>query len=168
MAVLAAIAVPNFRSRFPSQITEKFISDLNSLSGIAWQNAILTGRLNRVVFNFSSKKIYIESEKKEAVDKGIDENEAFEPVVSVYSNDYIYLPSHLEIVSFFVDGKNEMEGSLKDRSWYFITNVGISQEVIVNIEDKSKPNLEEPDIFGLVLNPFSAQFKKHETIQEPI
>lgn len=166
MALLAAVAVPNFRARFPQQLTNKFVSDLNSLTSVAWQDSIVTGRLHRVVFDFEKRKVDIEIEKKEAVGRSLDEAEAFEPINSGYIN-YIYYPKHLDIRSFYVAGTDELNGST-NRAWFFITPLGITQEVMINVEDTSKPNLEEPDVFGLVLNPFSAQFKKHETAQEPI
>ncbi len=165
MAILVAVAVPNFRARFPEQITNKFFSNLNVLSSVAWQSSITTGRLHRVIFDFTSKKISIEQEKKDATGKGLDEDEAFEPVPSAYM-DHIYYPKHLEVKNFYVAGKDELMENAK-QSWFFITPLGITQEVVINLEDNSNPNIDEPDAFGLVLNPFSAQFKKYETAQNP-
>lgn len=165
MALLAAVAVPNIRARFPAQITNKFVSDVSSLTSVAWQSSITTGALHRVIFDFKSRKIFIEKEKKEAVGKGLSEEEAFEPVSSGYLSN-IYYPKHLEVKNFYVAGKDELEGNV-EQSWFFITPIGITQEVVINFEDSSRPGLDDPDIFGLVLNPFSAQFKKHETAQEP-
>ena len=163
MAILAAIAIPNLKPRQPS--IDKFLSDLNAFSQIAWQDTIVTGALHRVVFNFSTKRISLEKEKAFATGKQLDESQAFEPVVSAYLSNTISYSDSLAIRSFFVAGKNEMEGS--EQAWYFIGQNGISQEVMINIEDQSSANREEPDVYGLVLNPFSAQFKKYETYQEP-
>ena len=59
--------------------------------------------------------------------------------------DHIYYPKHLEVKNFYVAGKDELMENAK-QSWFFITPLGITQEVVINLEDNSNPNIDEPDV----------------------
>ena len=165
LALLVSVAIPAFRGQSVEKARSQFISRLNSLSRTALQNALTTQRLQRIVFDLDKKEVYVEEEAEEAIGKGWDADQAFSKLYSPYALGTIKIPKNFEIFNFFIFGKDEMEKRV-DHVWYFITPTGLAQEVIINIEDKNAS--EDENQFGLVLNPFSAQFKSYETVQTPI
>ncbi len=78
-------------------------------------------------------------------------------------------PKNLEIKNFYVEGSDEMEriaGRPDGKIWFFVVPSGLAQNVIINFIDTLDRVNNKPRTIGLVLNPFSAQFKVYDTFQK--
>lgn len=168
IAIIAAIAIPNLRTRLPGYQRGQFISHLNALTQVAWQNAVATHNFQRVVFDVSKRTITVEEkvEKKTEVDSG------FKPIISKYLDATFEWPeSNFEIKNFFIGKRDEITltlGQRKGRIWFYISPDGFAQPVIINIIDlKERVIGKEGREFSLVLNPFTVQFKEYDTFKRP-
>ena len=64
LVVMAAVIVPNLAPRRPKEERKAFIAKLNALTQLAWQNALLTNNLHRVLFDFKKKTVSVEQSTK--------------------------------------------------------------------------------------------------------
>lgn len=165
MAIMAIAVLPNLRKSTTSQ-PQEFVVKLNALMQSAWQQALLSGRVQKIIFNFSTKKIVlhecISAGKTSAEDK-------FVPVTGTYLETELDLPLGYTMNNFYVDGKDEMMRSGKRETvFFYVMPAGMAEPVIINMSFVDEDHSEQPVWkFGMVLNPFSAQFEYYDTFQRP-
>ena len=156
MAIAAAIVVPRFKRR-PLSFEKQMLYQLNNLTRMAHLNALMTGKLHRIRFDFKQNRILAElaSGKKDSQGTVI-----FEPMRLAYTRAYASLDEALEVDRMIVQGKNLIsrgEGLLTTGVWFYIVPEGLTQEVTIGMSEK-----ESKKSFSLILNPFTAQFRVAE------
>jgi type II secretion system protein H len=161
IGIMATFVVPNLQKLSPRYEREAFIGAMQSIVQLAWQNAIMTGRVHRVIFDFAKGKIRAEK----AVDAKISKDQKFQPLKVTYVKTGIDIPKSIVIKQFIIEGFDELarfEGRKTDESWFYIMPDGTTQSVTINLLDTKDTRGGKPRQVGLVLNPFSAQFKQYE------
>jgi prepilin-type N-terminal cleavage/methylation domain-containing protein len=166
LALLVAVVVPTLMKRSPQFERKQFVAQLNGITQFAWQHAITTGVLHRIFLNIRKRTIIVEqaSKKKENGGKKVE----FVPVQSPYIKTDFVWPTQLTIQSAYIDGKDTLQ--LFDEAyefWFFIVPSGLTQDVILNFQDRKDTLAGRPAQLGLVLNPFTAQFKSYDKFQKP-
>ncbi len=163
IAVLATVLIPNLRPLIPSYERKQMIARLNGITRLAWHNAIVTNKIHKVVFNMDTSKVHIEIAQDAKDDKG---EPIFKLLKGAYVTSSMSWPEHFKIRHFFIEGFDEMSRFGGDRKtgemWFFIVPEGLAQEVTINMLDTKDIADGKPRKIGLVLNPFTAQFKAHE------
>ncbi len=163
VGIVSIVVVPQFRK--PGTIEPKeFVAKLNLLMQAAWQQALFSGNTQKVLFDFDNKKISLFEHTQTGKTKN---TEKWEPVTGSALNTEIMLPIHYIFNNFYIEKKDNMlRGELED-AYFFISPSGLAQEVIINITDQEQEDKKAIQRFGLVLNPFSAQFEYYDTPQKP-
>lgn len=167
IAILAMVLLavrPIIRKR---PATEQFVQQLNLLMQRAFHNAVVTSRLHKVTVDIN-RGIFVEAATGRVSARG---DEEFEPLKKQYAHSSMPWPKDFEIKNFIIDGfdeRGQYSGAVeKFETWFFITPNGITQAVIINIENRENIKLTKiPRPLGLVLNPFSAQFKQYDAFQK--
>ena len=165
IALLVAVVVPNLMQRSGKYERTQFANKLNGLTQFAWQHAITTGKLHRMFFNKRKRTIVVE----ESTDKKDPQGEpVFKPIRNAYlKTDYIW-PKQLAVQSAYIDGKEISEFyDPANEFWFYIVPSGLTQDVVLNFSDRKDTLAGRPRKLGLVLNPFTAQFKAYDRFQKP-
>jgi len=165
IGLLAAIIVPNIGKRSPKESRAKTLAKLNGMVQLAWRNAIVTNKIHSIKFNLKDGAISVEI----ATGKYKKGEPTFKPLDRSYISTEMAWPNNLEVKQFIIEGKDEIKirGRTDISSWFYIMPDGLAQDVIVNfIDTKDLQPDEQPKTFGLVLNPFNAQFKVYDTFQK--
>lgn len=167
IGVLATIIVPGVAKLMrPRRERELFINRLNALTRYAWQHALIERKVHRISFDFGKKQIWVAM----ATDVIKDGTPEFARVKGAYINTTIPIPPQIQIKNFIIEGYDEMgrSASLKTQeSWFFVMPDGLTQTVTINFLDTKQLNAAgKPRHFGLVLNPFNAQFKVYDNFQK--
>ena len=166
IGIMAAVAIPAFRRSTPDQERSKKVSALNELMQNAWQNAIVTDKLQKIEFDFNQQRITLTQARKGGLD--IADEEQFESVGNNVLVDSITWPEEYRIVNLYIAGKDEMQLGNRDKAWFFVVPDGLAQSVIINfVDDKVSEAVEFTVNISLVLNPFYVQFKEHNAFQLP-
>lgn len=157
IALLTSVVTPRITLFAPSACDE-FAVNFNRLLRLAYVRAIETGKIHRIFFRAENHAMYIEVEKHTtALGKKV-----FEPLDNVRESTRYMWNAAVEIRNFFIKKMDEnARGTLKE-VWMYVLPAGLTQEVIINIEDKQRH-----DARGLVVNPFSSRCVVHETMQRP-
>lgn len=163
LAVIAAIAVPALQQRMQRNHRQDMVQNLNRLAALAWQQALSTHKLHRLLFNFDKRMVTIEQDSGTT---GTDGQPKFQPLTGTFTNTAYTWHDTIEIRQFFIEGVNELTGAGKKvlSMWIYITPEGLAQDALITGTEQ-KPKQEVP--FSLTLNPFSAQFTYHDTIIKP-
>jgi len=166
IGTLATVIVPTFMRRSPIYERRAVIAKLNALTRLAWQNALIENKIHKVKFNLEEGEVSLEITKGQ-YEKG---EPTFKPLERTYIDTHFDWPENLEIKQFFLEKTDEirLRGGRTDLSlWFFVMPDGLAQDVIINFID-TKDLLPDgrPKPFGLVLNPFSVQFKEYDTFQK--
>ncbi len=151
--------LPMLQQSRPNYQRDQFIAQLNSAVQFALQNAIITHTVQRVFFDMKEKRIRVEKE----MDGG--KNGTFSTVKGASSFAW---PREIEIRQFIVEGFDEMQrftGRRIDSAWFFVVPDGMAQNVIINATEKDGVSDGQRQI-GLVLNPFTVQFKVYNAFQK--
>lgn len=163
VAMMTAAVIPFMQRMQLGYERNQFIAHVDSLVQTAWQQAIMTGKVHRILFTFAERTAVIERDiTKSALAKKLE----FEPVV--LANATMSWPSSIEIHQFIIEGFDEMKRSAEGRSktvWFYLIPDGMTQAVIINAVDKDERINNKPKPFSLVLNPFLAQFKVYDAFQ---
>lgn len=167
IGVMAAVIAPNFGSKKADQERQTFIAKLNALTQLAWQNALLSHSLHKVVFDFKKKMVSVEQATGEKDSQG---NEKFVPLERTYLETSIEWPDYLHIKNFYIEGFDEMKRSVAGEThetWFFVVPGGMTQRVTINATDTHdlQSNGRATKV-GLVLNPFNAQFTSYDTFKK--
>ena len=157
MGILATVTLPRLKKRGASP-RDEFATSLNALTQMAYSNALATGKIHRVLFNFKNNTVSVEMAEDKPDTTG---QLKFAPVKSDYFKSSINWPINFEMRNFFIKGKDELLGGNTPKVWFFITPEGLAQEIVINTSDTSNE-----DEFALVLNPFTAQFKVYNAFQQ--
>ena len=168
IGIVAAIVVPNLGKSKARQERDKFISELNALTGFALHNAVKTKKLHQVFFDFAEGKREIYLKIFTQKDKyGKDE---WAPVTRSYVKNFVKMIDQLELKNFYVEGKDEVGklSSGKGGNVYIYVSDGICQNVVINYLDNNQEKSGRNKLpLGLVLNPFSAQFEVFDEFKKP-
>lgn len=162
IGLMTTLVFINVRRTYPEDERKAFFAKLNSLVQFGWQQALVTSKVHRMVFDIDENSVKLE--------RATDKQGEYEPVETQYIETTLEWPSTLEIQQFFIERNPDEITALagkQDRSvWFFIVPDGLTQEVTINILDYNDVNeREEPAQVSLVLNPFSAQFSIYDAFQ---
>lgn len=167
---MATFIAPNLQKRLPSYERRQFIAQLNSLTGLAWHNALITQKVHRVVIDVAKKTMQVQV-KNDAQDA---KKEDFVLLKRPYIRSKGTFADNLEMRNFYIEGDDQIakhrgSGSkLSHEVWFYIMPDGLAQSVIINITDsKDRDSAHKPHEMSLVLNPFTAQFKEYDSFQKP-
>lgn len=168
IAIVATMVIPNFMGSRPGAARKHFIGQLNALMIYARQNAIITGQVHQVVFDFSKKTITLNYQTGQKNPKGEPE---YKQVQGKYLKTVIEIPDAVDTRNFYIEGFDEMSrfsGRKTGTAYFFIVPSGLAQEVVINFIDTDDRlyNGAQRQI-GLVLNPFTAQFKEYDAFAKP-
>jgi len=162
IGILLTVLVPTFRGRKERLQVKEFVAKLNNLMQAAWQQALVTQKVQQVKFNFTNKTIDLAEQKSK---KNLKD---FVPVSDTYFDTTMTIPDTYFFRNFYISGKDEMGFGKKKDAWFFVVPSGLSQPVVINIVNQDEEVKEgEAEKFGLVLNPFSAQFDYYDSFQRP-
>lgn len=167
IGLITAVAIPNLFKRRPLYEQKAFVTALNAFMAEAWQRGLTTQKIQKIVFDMQERKVRLEQETNK-----LDSNGAkiFTPVVVQYAPVAPSWPQTFEIQQFFVQGADELSSQARTTNavWFFVLPGGLAQEVIINMVDiKTQNDRDEGKKFGLVLNPFTVQFKTYDEFQSP-
>lgn len=161
VGLLAAIVMPNFSRLLPNRSKKLFAADINQLTGLAWQQALVTNTVHRIEFDIPKRTITILQESKNK------KNEFVSPKQS-YTQTTAEWPEQIELKNFYVEGSDELATSRTRKAsavWFYVVPDGLTQQVIINAAYNSLAQVK-PEQIGLVLNPFTAQFTVYDSYQK--
>ncbi len=166
IGLMTAVVVPNFSKLLPRRERQVFLGKLNALTRFAWHRALVERKTQQVEFDFK-KNIVSVSDVVRFKDNGPPETA---PIKGAYLNTSLAIPSNIEIKNFIIEGFDEKARSTSEKtiaSYFFIVPDGLTQNVTINFIDKKQKNTAgKPRQFGLVLNPFTAQFTVYDSFQK--
>ncbi|MGC2310897.1 MAG: type II secretion system protein [Candidatus Babeliaceae bacterium] len=157
MVLVATLVVPLFTRK--KKVVEGFTLQLNGVLARVYTNALITGQVHKITWDFERDQIIAE---KGTGEKSASGEDIFVPLSESYTKSSIKIPEILEIKNFFVQGKDELAGAVTKKAWFFIMPQGLAQSVIINIVDTDSDHL-----YGLVLNPFTVQVKLYDEFKKP-
>lgn len=163
IGLMAAIVSPNLGRKKPEYERQQFLGNLNTLVRLAAQQASATGKLHRLHFDFERNKVSVEVKAEGKNDKG---EQAFKPMQAPYLHNSLTWPKYYWVDGFSIEGKDEGSATTKKTVWFFIMPDGLAQDVIINIFDRNPAYRGKSKQIGLVMNPFSAQFKIYDSFQK--
>jgi prepilin-type N-terminal cleavage/methylation domain-containing protein len=156
IGILSMVTLPALRLIGGDKRAE-FVNQLSHLVQITWQNAVVTGKVHRIVFDSANREIRAEMRELIKSSDTSDKNKSSEYIsaAGVYFKTSIKWNLDLfAIKDFYITNtKPETSNNLN----FLIFPEGVTQPVIINFAS------DEP--LSLVLNPFSAQFKTYDTYQ---
>lgn len=168
LGLMAIIIVPNLWRAQPTYERTNFITKLNALLLFGRQHAIITDKLHKVSCDFAQRKITLLSQ----VSTHGKERDEYKPVQQAFAPTSVEIPEAIEVKNLFIDnsGFDEMKKSVVNKTaevWFFIVPEGLAQEVTMNFID-TKDTLYDgsPRPIGLVLNPFTVQFREYDSFQK--
>jgi prepilin-type N-terminal cleavage/methylation domain-containing protein len=167
MGLMLAVAIPNLFQRKPFYEQKAFVTALNAFMAEAWQRGLMTQKLQKIVFDLPQRKVFLEQETNQPDPQG---GVQFAPVVVQYAPVAPSWPEAFEIQQFFIQGADELlsRTSTKHTIWFFVLPGGLAQEVVINMVDtRTQSDRNEGKKIGLVLNPFTVQFKTYDEFQTP-
>lgn len=166
IGLLTTIVVPAFKRRSPHEERRSFIAQLNSLTRFSWQQALITRKLQAVVFDMKKRHVRVE-QSTGAVKDGKPQ---LEQIKRAYIRTSLELPKQLQIQNFIIEGFDEMSrfgARPTEEVFFYIVPDGLTQAVTINLIDTKDLNAaKKPRQVGLVLNPFTAQFTTHASFQK--
>lgn len=164
IGMIAAVMIPNFRGRTPTYERNTALAKLNGLVRFAWQNALTENKMHRVAFKIPGDVSLQIATGEYKLDEPV-----FIPLERDYADTTLEWPEQLEIKQFLIDQKDAMKelSSSKGTIWFVVMPDGLAQNVVINFID-AKDILPDgtPKKFGLVLNPFTSQFKLYGSFQK--
>jgi prepilin-type N-terminal cleavage/methylation domain-containing protein len=165
IGVMATIALPNLMPRQPGQERKLFVTKLNELMRFSWQQAILSGKIQRVVINVAQRTIALQ--EAESFDK------QGEPVFTDMDNSYLQTsltwPEQLEVRNLYIEGFDEMSRSVgrqTEKVWFYLVPNGLTQRVTINMLDNDDIRDGKVVRMALVLNPYTAQFSVYDEFKQ--
>jgi prepilin-type N-terminal cleavage/methylation domain-containing protein len=164
--IMTTMVVPNLQYLLPTYKRKEFLTQISVLVHLTWQQSLATQKAHRVYFDLEKRilRIEIESDKKDKEGKP-----AFEPATITYLNTSYQWSDSIVIKQFFIEGEELLThaGIKTDKVWFYIAPDGLAQEVVINLVDNGDLDAQgKPTPVGLVLNPFSAEFKIYDEFQK--
>ncbi len=168
LGIVAAVALPNFTRRMPGYERKAFVTQLNALMAEAWQQGLQSQKLQKIVCDLNKRELFVEQQVKED-DKG---EPVFARSTTPYTKTAVIWPKSLQIRQLFIQGFDELNAQASQRKtdqiWFFMVPDGLSQEVIMNMLSVNDGQADDQGKqIGLVLNPFTSQFKVYDEFQNP-
>ncbi len=167
IAVLGAIIMPNLQRTTPRYEREAFIARLNALVQLGWQQAVIKHKIHKVQFDVGKNIVSLHQDTGQ---RDLGGDPLFKPVKGLYLSTSFTWPDQFRIKQFFVEGFDEMSrfvGRKTAEIWFYLMPEGMTQDVVINMVDTKDLRNRKPRPVGLVLNPFTAQFKVYDTLQKP-
>lgn len=167
IGVVGAVIMPNMQKATPRYEREEFIARFNALAQLAWQQALVLNKVQRIHIDINKKLIFLQSATGEKDRSG---EPAFITPTQLAVDVSFALPDQIVIKQFFVEGFDMMAkftSSKTEEMWFYIMPEGVAQDVIINFLDKKDTKNDAPRHVGLVLNPFTVQFKVYDAFQKP-
>lgn len=161
LGIIGSVLVPNLTRRTPRYEREQFIAGLNALLSVAQSQTMSTHTVHQIYINIPQRYIMV----RKPTDKiGKDGQPIFAELGGSYVRTQLDIPEQLTIKQFFIEGVNEMRGGRGGTQdlWFFLVPEGLAQQVTINMVDTEDTVADKPRPVGLVLNPFTAQFKVYD------
>ena len=167
IGLLSAVIVPNFQGKTPRYEREMFIARFNTLVQYGWQQALMTHKMHRITVDVGKKQIVltVQSHEKDKSGEGV-----YKPLVNPVQETECTIPDQIVFKQFFIEKSDMMAKFSRSKTasvWFYIVPEGMVQDVIVNFNDTKDLFNNQARPVGLVLNPFSAQFKVYDAFQKP-
>lgn len=166
IGLMATIVVPQLWRRAAGYERKQFIGKLSALTRFAKQQALTKNHVQQLFFDLKAGTITI---KEKAEGKDGQGEQQFVPLKGAAFATSIKIPAQLQIKQFLIEGSDAMSafsGKPTERIWFFIIPEGLSQNVIINMIDTKQLFNGKPRPIGLVLNPFTVQFKVYDEFQK--
>lgn len=164
IGIMSAAVIPLMQRMQTGYERKRFIARLNVLTQVAWQQAIITGTVHRILFNLPERRATVERDiTKSPLATKLD----FEPITIEGAS--MHWPASIEIRQFIIAGFDEMKRRAGQRTqtvWFYLIPDGMAQAITINGVDEDEEVENKPRQFGLVLNPFRAQFKVYDAYQQ--
>lgn len=141
IAVVTIIVVPRFTGFSIDRQRMAFLEQLNAVTSLGWQQALLTGKLHRVLLDFKQRQIRLEQEDAGTVT----------PVTVGNGLTVVAIPDNMTITNVVVEGDDVMRHGKRATAWYYVVPQGLAQAVEMAIRD-------DEGEWRVLLNPFTAQF----------
>jgi prepilin-type N-terminal cleavage/methylation domain-containing protein len=166
MGIIGSLVMPNLTQRTPRYEREQFIAGLNALMQSALSQAVMSHALHQVYVDVKGGMISIRRHTGTYDRNGDPE---CKPVGASYANMVQKIPEGIIFKQVFIEGKSELsDGSKKMKEfWFYIVPEGLAQHVVINMVDTRDSIDDKPHHIGLVLNPFTVQFKVYDAFQKP-
>jgi len=167
IGVLGSAIMPNLKRTTPRYEREEFIARFNALTQLAWQQAIKTNKAQQISVDVGKRIIVLLSATGEVDRLG---EPTFKRTIGLVQNTSLPIPDAYQVKQFFIEGFDMMAKYTKSKTeemWFYIIPEGMAQDVIMNFLDTKDLFNNAPRPVGLVLNPFSAQFKVYDEFQKP-
>ncbi len=167
MGILGAIIMPNINRSTPRYEREEFIARFNALVQYGWQQALATHKMQRINVDVGKKMLTL------AEDSGGKDRSGeivFKPNPNAVQETFCPIPDQIVIKQFFIEGFDMMAKFSRSKTasvWFYIIPEGMVQDVVINGMDTKDTHGDQPRAFGLVLNPFTAQFRIYDEFQKP-
>lgn len=143
MGVMAALIVPRFTGQSFEQQRDSFVEQLNSLTIMGWRQALNTGKLHRILFDFSNEQIRLETE--EHGKSALAAVPGFDTTMK--------LPDFFTFSSLSIADDDVIQRGKRATAWFYIVPQGLAQQVEFVAND-------EEGQWRAQLNPFTAQFSR--------
>jgi prepilin-type N-terminal cleavage/methylation domain-containing protein len=167
IGILSAVIMPNIQRSTPRYEREEFIARFNTLVQYGWQQSLATHLLHRINVDVGKKVITLTV----ATDQKDKSGEfVFKPIPDAVYDTECVIPEQIVIKQFFIEGFDMMTKFARSKTasvWFYIVPEGMVQNVVINFMDTKDVRDDQPLSVGLVLNPFTAQFKTYDTFQKP-
>jgi prepilin-type N-terminal cleavage/methylation domain-containing protein len=158
LGIMATVSVRVFQSVRPGYARRAFVAKVNSLLITAVRSALMTQRVQRLLFDLEHNTLYVqESSAKD------DQKENFQDIAVEYVDTRYTWPETITLQQFFIGKKDEMAGKKTTKVWLYIMPDGTAQDVTINAVDTADKQKQ----IGLVINPFTAQLSMYDTFQKP-
>jgi len=167
IGIIGAVIAPNFQGKTPRYERELFIARFNTLVQYGWQQALLTHKIHRINVDVGKKLITLTVQSEEKDKTG--EN-AYKPLANPVQETECTIPDQIILKQFFIEGLDMMAKFSRSKTasvWFYIIPEGMVQNVVINFNDTKDMLNNQTRPVGLVLNPFSAQFKVYDAFQKP-
>lgn len=158
IGLIASVVIPNLSGPTARAERAAFVADLNSLLYFGWQQALITGTIHLVDFDFSKKAIVLKI--AEGFESGKPKSRQAK---AEYRSTDMAWPERYELKNFFIEGVQQNANAF----YFYIMPDGLAQDIIINFFD-TKDVLADgsPRQVGLVLNPFSVRLREYDTFQK--
>ncbi|HSC25541.1 MAG TPA: prepilin-type N-terminal cleavage/methylation domain-containing protein [Candidatus Babeliales bacterium] len=167
IGILSAIIVPNIQRSTPRYEREEFVARFNTLVQYGWQQSLVTHKMQRITVDMGQKRISLMQDSGEKDRAG---EIVFKPIADPVQDTECAIPDNIQIKQFFVEGFDMMTKFARSKTasvWFYIVPEGMVQNVVINCVDTKDMQDHQPRPIGLVLNPFTAQYKLYDTFQKP-
>ncbi len=169
LALISLIALPNIGRLMPGYQRKQFLSTLDNVVQVGWQQALVTQAIHKLLFDLNAGFVTLERATETVNAKGELE---YVPAKGNGVSTRCTIPPSIEIKQFFIEGYDEIARYAGNKNaariWFFIMPDGFCQQVVINMLDTStKDSAQGIKQIGLVLNPLTGRFYAYDEFQKP-